>query len=70
MVVSLLTERVNAGSILTSIVSVEEHPNPSVNVKRYSVVAAGEANGFNMVGSLRSVTGVQEVIPTADEPFS
>ena len=70
MVVSLLIERENAGSIFTSIVSVEEHPNPSVNIKKYSVVAVGEANGFSTDGSLRSVTGVQEVIPTADEPFN
>ena len=70
IVVSLLTERVKAGSIFTSIVSAEEHPNPSVNVKMYSVVEVGEANGFSTDGSLRSVAGVQEFIPTADAPFN
>ena len=66
----MLIERENPGSIFTCIVSVEEHPNPSVTVKKYSIVAVGEANGFSTDGSLRSVTGVQEVIPTADTPFN
>ena len=67
---SLLVVNINAWSTFTLIVSVILQPNPSTNVNKYSVVTIGDANGFSMDGSLRSVTGVHDDIPIDVEPFN
>ena len=68
--VSLLVVNVNAWSTFTLTVSVMLQPNPSTNVNKYSVVTIGEANGFSIVASLRSLVGVQVVVPIDEAPFN